>query len=186
MPQQPHPCPPSSPALRTVVRWWLSAYTTDRLPSRRDIDLNAIRHALPYVWLVEHLPQDDGYRYRLAGEHVNDVFGFSLRGKRLRDVVEPHLLETVRARFQHVRTAPGVVHALGRVYMRIGGHREGERLILPLSDDGVKVSHLFGVTDYGEGRHDAWVQPPEYMTESFLEIADVLAWRTALQDPTRA
>jgi hypothetical protein len=158
----------------------LSAYTPGRLPSRREIDPNAIRRALPYVWLVEHLHDDNGFRYRLAGEHVNGVFGFSLRGKRLSDIIEPHMLETVRARYLHALKTPGVVYCVGRVYMRIGGYREGERLILPLSDDGVNGTHLLGVTDYGGGRRDDWEQPPEYMDEQFLKIDDALTWRDAV------
>jgi hypothetical protein len=169
-----------SPALRAVACWWLRAYESGRLPSRKEIDLKAIQHALPYVWLIEYLPDEDGFRYRLAGEHVNEVFGYSLRGKRLRDMIEPHMAEIVQARFKHVLNTPGVVYAVGRVYMRVGGYREGERLILPLSDDGVNGTHLFGVTDYGRGRRDDWEKPPEYMDERFLEIDDVLGWRAAL------
>ena len=176
-------CPLRSPALRALACWWLGAYRPGRLPSRKEIDLNAIQRALPYVWLIEHLSEDDAFRYRLAGEHVNGVFGYSLRGKRLSDIIEPHMEQVVRTRLLHVLNTPGVVYAVGRVYMRIGGYREGERVILPLSDDGVKGTHLFGVTDYGEGRRDDWDKPTEYMDESFLEIDDVLAWRAALGVP---
>lgn len=153
------------------------------LPSRKEIDLNAIKRALPHVWLVEHLPEDDGFRYRLAGEHVNAVFGFSLRGKRLHEIIEPHMLDIVRARYLHTLKTPSAVFCAGRVYMRVGGYREGERLILPLSDDGVNGTHLLGVTDYGRGRRESWEQPPEYMDESFLEIDDVLPWRASLGVP---
>ena len=180
MSDQPPPCPLTSSAVRSVARWWFSAYQSGHLPSRNEIDLHAIKLALPYVWLIEYLPEDDGFRYRLAGEHVNGVFGYSLRGKRLREIAEPNILDKVRAGFLHVLNTPGIVYAVGRVYMRIGGYREGERLILPLSDDGVTGTHLFGVTDYGQGRRDDWEKPPEYMDERFLEIADVLAWRDAL------
>ena len=90
------------------------------------------------------------------------------------------MLEVVRSRFLHVLNTPGVVHAVGRVYMRIGGYREGERLILPLSEDGATATHLFGVTDYGSGRQESWQEPPEYMDEAFLGIDDVLSWRSAL------
>jgi hypothetical protein len=179
-------CPLTSSALRAVARWWLSTYTPGRLPHRNEIDLDAIKLALPYVWLIEHIPEDDAFRYRLAGEHVNGVFGSSLRGKYLGEIIEPHMLDTVRDRFLHTLKTPGVVYAVGRVYMRIGGYREGERLILPLSDDGVTGTHLFGVTDYGGGRRDGWAKPPEYMDERFLRIDDVLAWQASLGVPEPA
>jgi hypothetical protein len=111
---------------------------------------------------------------------VNAVFGYSLRGKRLSEIIEPHMLDAVRQRYLHVLNTPGVVYAVGRVYMRVGGYREGERLILPLSDDGVNGTHLFGVTDYGRRHRDDWEKAPEYMDERFLEIDDVLGWRAAL------
>ena len=179
-------CPLTSSALRAVARWWLSGYTPGRLPSRAEIDLNAIKLALPYVWLIEHVPEEDAFRYRLAGEHVNSVFGYSLRGKRLDEIIEPHMLDTVRDRFLHTLKTPGAVYAVGRVYMRVGGYREGERLILPLSDDGVTGTHLFGVTDYGRGRRDTGEKPPEYMDERFLGIEDLLAWQASLGLPEAA
>ncbi|MFP3325811.1 PAS domain-containing protein, partial [Planococcus sp. SIMBA_160] len=85
------------------------------------------------LWLIEHEPADDAFRYRLAGESINATFGFSLRGKRLDEVAEPHILATVRARFLHVLNTPGAVHATGRVYARTGRYREGERIVLPLA-----------------------------------------------------
>jgi hypothetical protein len=57
---------------------------------------------------------------------------------------------------------------------------------LPLSDDGVNGTHLFGVTDYGRGSRDDWEKPTEYMDERFLEIDDVLAWRAELGVPEEA
>lgn len=173
-------CPLRSPVLRDVARWWVRARTQDRLPSRHGIDPAAIRLALPYVWLLEHLPEDGDFRYRLAGEHVNATFGFSLRGKRLGEAVEPHMLATVRARCEHALKTPGAVHVTGRVYMSAGRHREGERLILPLADDGVTPSHLLGVTDYGNGQIFNSQPPPEYMDETFLTLVDVVGWWDAL------
>lgn len=181
-------CPLVSPALQEVARWWISNYEPDRaLPSRGDIDHFALRHTLPHLWLVEYLPDDETFRYRLAGEHVNGVFGQSLRGKVLADFLEPHILPTVRERFLHVQRTPGAVYAVGRVYMHAGRYREGERLILPLSDDGIAVTHLLGVTDYGAGYlQSAEPPPPDYMDEVFLTIEDLLAWRSTLIPDRRA
>lgn len=183
-------CPLRSPTLRAVARWWVQAYLAGRaVPSRRRIDLPALRHALPYVWLVEYLPDRDAFRYRLAGEHVNDTFGYSLRGKLLSDVIEPHMLATVRARYVHALRTPGAVHATGRVYARTGRFREGERLILPLAEDGSAATHLLGVTvyhAYGPVEAEAPVSaahlPPEHMDESFLTIQDVLSWHDVLSE----
>lgn len=175
-------CPLNATALRDVARWWIAAYRPDNLPARSAIDLYAIRFALPYVWVVAYVPAQDAFRYRLAGEHVNATFGFSLRGKYLSEIIESHMLDTVRQRFLHALKTPGAVHAIGRVYSRTGRHREGERLILPLSDDGGHATHLLGVTDYGSSyQAQPEPPPPTYMYENFLTLADVLAWREALE-----
>ena len=178
-------CPLRSHPLRAVARWWVQTYQAGEIPSRRQIDHSALRYALPYIWLVEYLQDRDAFRYRLAGEHVNDTFGYSLRGKLLSDVIEPHMLATVRTRYTHALTTPGAVHATGRVYARTGRFREGERLILPLADDGGAATHLLGVTVYHaygpiESQAPTADVPPEHMDESFLTIQDVLSWRDAL------
>jgi hypothetical protein len=165
---------------------WIAACRAACLPRRDGIDLYAIRFALPYVWLVEYLPDEDAFRYRLAGEHVNATFGISLRGKYLADIIEPNLLDTVRQRYLHTLKTPGAVHATGRVYSRTGRHREGERLILPISDGGEEATHLLGVTDYGTSDQlQPEPPPPTYMHEEFLRLADVLAWREPLEADAR-
>jgi len=180
-------CPLRSPVLRDVARWWIDAYGGERLPSRHEIDHMAVRYALPYIWLVDWEADTDTFRYRLAGEHVNATFGFSLRGKLLSEIAEPHILDTVRQRFLHVVKGPGAVHASGRVYSRAGGHREGERLILPLADDGVMPTHLLGTTDYGSSYLvSPQPPPPEYMQEDFLSLDDVVSWSADLQADRRA
>jgi hypothetical protein len=181
-------CPLRSGALRTVTRWWTRACDEKTLPSRHHIDLNEIRRVLDRVWLVEYVVEEEAYRYRLAGEHINATFGFSLRGKYLQDVIEPHMLPTVMHRFDHVLRGPGAVHATGRVYSRVDWHREGERLILPLADDERTPTHLFGVTDYWSSNVENTnaPSPPEWMEENFLSLDEVRRWRQALAaDPVR-
>ena len=129
--------PPKAPELRQVAAWWLAARGNRRLPDRCDLDPVDLGPLLPYIWLIEVLPEHEScaYRYRLGGQHIEDTFGFSLRGKLLNEVIEPHVYGMVQRRCDHVVKGPGVCHVAGRVYMHVGLYREGERLILPLGPD---------------------------------------------------
>lgn len=176
-------CPLASLQLRAVARWWIRAYREHGIPSRHRVDPLALKSALPCLWLLEYEPQADRFRYRLAGEAVNETFGFSLRGRYLEDIIEAHMLRTVRARLLHTLTTPGAVHAINRVHARGGRFREGERLILPLAETGAQATHVLGATDYfAVGRQDSPQPSREYRQDTFLELADVLAWRDALED----
>lgn len=175
------PCPLLSPHVRTVARWWIQAYRTDGLPSRHRIDVFVLRRALPFLWLMTYEPRDDTFRYRLAGEAINATLGVPLRGKRVEEVVEPSMLETVQTRLRHALDTPGAVHAIGWIHARSGRFREGERLILPLAETGAATTHLLGVTAYfAAGAGAASAGPAGHMDERFLTIADVLEWRESL------
>lgn len=176
-------CPLSSPILCTLARWWIASYEDGALPKRREIDVSAIRSTLPHIWLVAYFPDTDEFYYRLAGERVNDTFGFSLRGKRLDQVVGAHILETARAHYHHVLQTPGAVHARGRVYSQSGRHCDGERLALPLADDNGTPKFIIGATEYG--RQSLYGQrgvAAEDLHEELLSLDDVLAWGPALAD----
>jgi hypothetical protein len=174
-------CPLTSSAVRDVARWWLQTYDSGTIPSRCGIDLTRIRRALPFIWLVEYQRDADDFRYRLAGEHVNDVFGRSLRGRDLREVIAPAKLDEVYKRFRYVVDTPGGVHCLGRVYMHIGTYREGERLILPLADDGDSVTHLLGVTNYRRAARSVDPARPDDMDETYVTLPALHAWHPQLR-----
>lgn len=172
------PMRPQSVHLWQALTWWLRQSEAGRVPERSYLDAFALRGALPYVWLVAYEAESGIYRHRLAGEHVNDTFGFSLRGRTLADIYPASELENVTAAFEFVRTRPGVVYAEGQVYCQIGKHRYGERLMLPISDTSGAVRFVLGATDYGFGFRRRHPRPvPDEMVEYYLGLAELDHWR---------
>lgn len=139
--------------LRRFLDYWLSLRRGRRLPSRRDLDPVAIPWALPLIWLCD-VVGPNSYRYRLAGETINEVYGRGLAGLYLKELIRPEGYEMVRARYDATVAGPAIVHSIGRIYARSDRHYQGERLILPLSDDGRQVHHLVGITVRDRGLAD--------------------------------
>jgi len=139
--------------VRRFLAYWQRIRGDRRMPSRRDVDPVEIPWALPMIWLCEVVGPGD-YRYRLAGETINEVYGRSLAGLHLHDLIRPEGYDMARRRYDAAVDGPAVVHSIGRIYARSDRHYRGERLILPLSDDGRHVSHLLGITVRDRGLPD--------------------------------
>lgn len=155
------------------------------MPRRGDLDPLAFPSLLSHIWLLEYVASRNIYIYRLAGEHINEIFGFSLRGKSLSQVIPEDMLEIVRNRFEHVRRAPGACHAKGCVYLRVGRYRSGERLILPLADENGVPGYILGATIYRIEESPAGSRPckPE-MQETKLSLGELAAWEPELLQPS--
>jgi hypothetical protein len=142
-------CPVRCGHLLDVLAWWQAARPVGGVPHRRAIDPRAFPRALPCVWLCDYDPGAGEFRYRLAGEDVNAVFGRPLKGLTLAAAFPSAAgVEAVRATLWRVIAEPAVGHAEGPVYAWLGRQRPGERLILPLLDDAGRRTAVLGATRY--------------------------------------
>ncbi|MGF1593780.1 MAG: PAS domain-containing protein [Kiloniellaceae bacterium] len=135
-----------SQPLKLLLEHYLEARGDKRMPARRDIDALKLAPVLPIIWISEYEPAAGTFRYRLAGEAVNEVWGMSVAGRLLSDFVMPERFETTNESFLKAMREEVALHASGPVYRcndRIG---LGERLVLPLSSDGSIADGLIGAT----------------------------------------
>src|SRR3546814_20616947 len=58
--------------------------------------------ALPIIWMSEYEPAAGTFRYRLAGEEVNDIWGFAVAGRLLSDFVPPERFSLTNESFLKV------------------------------------------------------------------------------------
>ena len=124
------------------------------MPARSEVEPTAFFHALPKVWICDWLPQSVNARCRISGDDIDRIYGKSLRGLTLEHYVSPEMLEKVRELYRHVAEEPAIYHSIGKVYVLSRDlHGYGERVILPLSDDGTRTTHFLGVTDYSYLQH---------------------------------
>ena len=137
-----------SEALRTLARQWEAARGTRRMPAFRDIDPVEIGRHLRYVWSWRYDRVADGFTGRLAGEEIDRAFGKSLRGMKMTEFYTPEVFAIVFPRHRRVVTEPGFMHGTGMVFARMGYTMAGERIGLPLAEDGEIGDGIIGGTFY--------------------------------------
>ncbi|WP_193369583.1 PAS domain-containing protein [Pelagibius marinus] len=132
--------------MRTLLTHYLEVRGDKRMPSRRDIDPACLGPVLPIIWLSEYEPAAGTFRYRLAGEEVNEIFGGSVAGRLLSDFVAGDRFLVVNKNFLRVIHDEAALLASGPIYRCTDRIAMGERLVLPLSSDGVAADGLLGAT----------------------------------------
>jgi hypothetical protein len=137
-----------NPALRAVAEHWLKARGAKPMPSWGDLDPAAMKSHLPIIWSWKYDRVSDSFTGRLAGEQIVEAFGRQLRGAAMKDFFAGREYETVLARFKKIVNGPAFMHCTGRVFAHAGRVGRGERIALPLSDDGRNCSGILGATVY--------------------------------------
>jgi hypothetical protein len=150
----------TDPRLRRLADYWLSRRAGRPLPARADIDPLDLSWALPYLYLVDCVtdagPGADGgpwrYRYRLAGEQIEQVFRgrvgrSSVRHAWLDEMVSADALPLVMQRWRPLPESGQILFMQGMIY-RVADHFvRGRRLLLPLAETaGGPITGLIGMT----------------------------------------
>jgi hypothetical protein len=137
-----------SEPLQVLARHWAAARRDRRLPAFRDIDPLGIGRHLRYVWAWKYDRLNDSFTGRLAGEEIDRAFGKSLRGMQMASFYAPDVYGVVFPRHRRVVTEPAFFHGTGMVFARMGLTTVGERIGLPLSEDGESGDGIIGGTYY--------------------------------------
>lgn len=141
----------SSDAVKQMYRYWRSKCIGDRLPRRSDIDPAEIPRFLPHITIVEVVPDERRYVYRLVGTSEVEIRGRDPTGKSVTEgFFGPSLDDAlscydrvVATRSPHYDDAPYVTPD--------GRYSDDETLFLPLSEDGEHVHRIlvFGTVSRG-------------------------------------
>jgi len=136
-----------SPRLRQLLEHYFEVRGDKRLPARQDIDPVALGPVLPVIWICDYEDAAGTFRYRLAGEDVNEIWGMSVAGRLLSDFVLPERFKVTNEAFLKVIHEEAALFASGPVYRCTDRIALGERLVLPLARDGVTADGLLGATE---------------------------------------
>ena len=136
------------PLLRRLLRYWFDKRDGRRLPALSDIDPIEIPWALSRLWIMDYLPTERRFRYRLAGEEINAAYQGNLRGRFLDEIIPADASDLILRKYIAVVEKGQVMHDAGRVYL--GGTRfaTGERLVLPLVNGHEQIASIVGATVY--------------------------------------
>lgn len=136
------------PQLRQVALHWNDARRAKLMPAWRDIDPLAIYKHLPLIWSWRYDAVTERFTGKLCGEAITDAFGRSLRGVKMEEFFLEDGYPTVYVRHRRVISEPCLSRDSGAVLRHVDRLGMGERIVLPLADDGEIGDTVFGATIY--------------------------------------
>jgi hypothetical protein len=143
-------------SLHRLIAYWFDKRGERALPALRDVDPTEIPLLLGQIWLCDRQADSGRFRYRLAGEKINAFWGYSIAGKHLEEIVPSDRLASATEKFRMACELPAILHDHVCLSLTEEITQTGERLILPLSDDGVRVNVLLGAA------HCPWFRDLEF------------------------
>jgi len=130
-----------NPRLNALVRYWNEKRASRLMPSRRQLDPIEIPRLLPIVLLAD--AATTGARIRLMGTDATAACGQEPRG-RLVDELDLGEFTPFWSQAFAVVIKSGAPVSAGSLFHRGTQLHRIESVLLPLSDDGLSVSHVFG------------------------------------------
>jgi hypothetical protein len=153
-----------APALRDIAQHWNEIRGERRIPGWRDIEPLKIARHLPIVWSWRYDRDAERFTGRLIGQTVADLFGRSIRGVKMEDYFQGKLYDAVYARCHRVVSEPCFSRDHGNIFNYRDRFSLGERIILPLADDGKHGDGVFGATAFDMAAHPG-MNSVNYATE---------------------
>jgi hypothetical protein len=133
----------TSERLASIYQIWKQLAGKRFAPRRDQISPAKLRTLLPWTWIVDVIGND--FRFRIAGERVIEYLGGRHAGRLLSELRGPEFFELTQEIFSYcVAHKMPVAHGPLRSALVNREHYEAEVLVLPLSEDGVRVTALCG------------------------------------------
>ncbi len=135
---------PEHPYLVDFLEYWRAKCGDRAMPARADIDPLDIPRILPYVYLVDVLDDPPDFAYRLLGTDVVANTKIDYTGRKLSELEAEGTQGRLAEIYRRVRDAglPSVDRI--RYESRSGNVKIYENVLAPVSEDGRRVSMLFG------------------------------------------
>jgi len=136
----------ASPALKDVAIHWNAVRQGRRMPRWTDVIPSRIAAHLSLVWSFKYDAAKDAFTGRLVGERIARHIGKEFRGLSLTEAYPAEALPWVRVLFSRVVREPALYAHTGSLFRQMGREHPGERILLPLSEDGVAADGVLGAT----------------------------------------
>lgn len=158
----------SAPELKHVAAHWNKARGTRAMPGWSDIRPPHIKAELPLVWSYRYDRAADALIGRLAGDHVEKIFGKTFRGTPMSELYPADTYPQMFALFRRVACEPALYRSEGMVFKCVDHYGHGERIVMPLAADGVLGDGILGATKYSSIRGQPGVELSE--SESWFAL----------------
>jgi hypothetical protein len=144
-----------SATLAFLRGYWDAKRGPRAMPSRADIKPSEIRDHLPWMIMVEVLPDLSDFRYRLIGTMVTQYFLNDATGKTIREAFAERgeaATKAVQAMFRKTARDKLPMRSFGDAGWIAPGFEEFEAIYLPLSDDGETVNMILHAFVFDQAR----------------------------------
>lgn len=139
------------PSITELHEYWLSRRAGRPMPSRADIDPADVRHLLPAIALVDIELAPFRVRYRVVGTRLVQDMGHDFTGLYL-DELRFDKPDELAALYRRAAEEKAATFRSG-TWRRPDGIVWGfETAILPLSDDGSRVTQCLAIEDFNDVR----------------------------------
>lgn len=136
--------------LRKLHDYWLAKKGDRPAPARADILPEEMTDILPWVFLMEKV--EERLRYRLVGDAFREIYGTKLIGMFLDEIDLDHITASYIGEYATAAAGPTPVARNWIFTKHDGRFLDYERLILPLSADGIVINmFLCGAVGFGYG-----------------------------------
>ena len=132
------------PGLRALHAYWSAKRGARPMPARADIDPIEVPRLLPHLMLVAVSDDPLRFRFRLVGTEIVARYGAELTGRELDEIDLGGELGGVRSQYEETVRAAAPTYCRHAIETRQGKYLRYERLLLPLSSDGIRVDMLLG------------------------------------------
>jgi hypothetical protein len=147
-PAIPAPLRQADPRILRFLDAWRAARGGALAPVRTDFDPSAVADLLAWIWLARFEEEVGDFVYRLAGEEVNAIWGRSLRGVALADLLGPADHPTVLQRWFEILEGPSLHYGLTKERLSALENKSAERLLAPLADPDGRICWVIGLSLY--------------------------------------
>jgi hypothetical protein len=137
-----------SAGLLAIALHWREARSNKRIPAWADLTPSAISPYLTQLWSFRYDRQADEFIARLAGNRIMMATGHSFRGTTLKELHPPAIYKMSHEAFTRIISEPAVYRCAGPLFRAGGKIIEGERIVLPLAEDGEHADGLLGASEY--------------------------------------
>lgn len=128
--------------VRALYFYWRAKCRDGRLPRRADIDPTEIPSLLPYLTIVEVVPDQRQYVYRLVGTKEVEIRGQDPTGKSVAEAYYGPSVEDSYASYERTVATAQPFYDDSPFQGPDGRYKDDEMLFLPLSEDGETVTRI--------------------------------------------
>jgi hypothetical protein len=147
----------ADPGLIRFYDYWQALCGGRQMPSRKELDPVAAPHGfLPNIMLIDVLHEQRRYRYRLIGSNIITATGENRTGRYFDEFQFFRDHPAVLPQYEMVIKTRRPLHSLEQfTNFNSGSNYDVDRLILPLSDDGLYVDTLLVLFQFNSGPYAA-------------------------------